>query len=273
MKKEQDGFILMDKQGFSEWLKTQNISRQIKRVQNHHTWKPDYTHFNGNDHFSRLRSMKNHHVNTNGWSDIAQNLTTFPDGTIAVCRSLNTTPVGIKGANTGGICIEHLGNFDEGQDEMTEAHKDTIIYLNAELCAKFNFQPNTQSIVYHHWYDLQTGERKDGKGTTKTCPGTHFMGGNKVKDAENHFIPEVLEVFRTLQPDSVHSGDILASGEVTASGLNVRSGAGTDYGIVDSLSKGTRVNIYEKSDGWYRINSNENWISAGYVKITEGSPV
>lgn len=67
--------------------------------------------------------MKNYHVNHNKWSDITQNLTTFSDGTITLRRSLEETPVVIKGANTGDICIEHVGNFDFGKDEMTPEHK------------------------------------------------------------------------------------------------------------------------------------------------------
>lgn len=266
MKKEQDGFILISKEEFADWLKTQNIVREIKRIQNHHTWKPDYSNFKGDDHFKLLSSMKIYHVNTNGWSDIAQNLTTFPDGTIAVCRPLYATPVGIKGANTGGICIEHIGNFDIGKDIMTQAHKDTIINLNAVLCEKFNLYPNTNTIVYHHWYDLKTGERKNGEGTTKTCPGENFFGGNKVEDAEKKFIPLIAEIFNTLDKEKLSDS---CKGQVTASKLNVRSGAGTENNVIASLTKGTQVKIYEKMDGWYRIAEDNKWVSSKYIEVLD----
>ncbi len=193
MKKEQNGFILFNQVEFKNWLSGQTINRRIIRIQNHHTWKPDYSNFKGNNHFSILSGMKNYHVNHNGWSDIAQNITTFPDGTVAVCRPLDKTPAGIKGANTGAICIEHLGNFDIGGDNMTKEHRATIINLNAILCQNFHLNPNTESIVYHHWYDLNTGARRNGEGTTKTCPGTNFFGGNRVEDAEHNVIPLVLK--------------------------------------------------------------------------------
>ncbi|MCT4638618.1 MAG: hypothetical protein N4A72_13035 [Bacteroidales bacterium] len=96
MKKTQDNFILMDIEEFSKWIRDQNINRSIKLIQNHHTAIPSYEHFNGSNHFKSLVSMRNYHGKTNRWSDIAQNLTTFPDGTVAVCRSLNNTPAGIK---------------------------------------------------------------------------------------------------------------------------------------------------------------------------------
>ena len=123
-----------------------------------------------------------------GFSEIAQNLTTFPDGTVAVCRSIDTVPAGIKGANRNGICVENVGNFD-GLDSMTPQHRDCIIKVFALLCKRFNLSPDSNSCVYHHWYDLNTRVRSNGTGTTKTCPGTLFFSGNTVAAAEANFIP------------------------------------------------------------------------------------
>ena len=187
----------MDIKAFAEWLSAYKNTRTIKRIQNHHTWKPDYSHFNGKNHFRLLEGMKRSHLKR-GFSDIAQNITTFPDGTLAICRPLSKTPAGIRGANSGGICIEHVGNFDTDGDTMSEAHKNTIIDLNALLCVKFNLDPDTDSIVYHHWWDLNTAKRTNGEGTTKSCPGTNFFGGNKVADAEQHFIPLIKAAATTI---------------------------------------------------------------------------
>lgn len=186
---EKNGIVLLEKAEFRSWLKKQVVHRSIKLIQNHHTYIPGYAHFNDNNHFERIQAMKNYHVNNNGWSDIAQNITSFPDGTIAICRPLSKTPAGIKGQNSNGICIEHLGNFNIGGDEMTSEHKESIVHMNAVLCEKFGLTPSIESVVYHHWYDLITGTRKDGKGTTKTCPGTNFFNGNKVEDAKKIFHP------------------------------------------------------------------------------------
>lgn len=185
-------FILMNRLGFRNWLKRQEISRDIKLVQNHHTYIPNYSHFKGDNHFALCESMKRSHLKR-GFSNIAQNITTFPDGLIMINRPLNTAPAGIKGANSKGICMEHVGNFDEGGDEMSKEHKKTILWLNSELCFKFDLFPSTSTIVYHHWFDLKTGKRRDGAGSTKSCPGTNFFGGNKVQDCEQLFIPQVLK--------------------------------------------------------------------------------
>lgn len=62
---------------------------------------------------------------------------------------------------------------------------------------------------------------------------------------------------------------VIATGVVTASSLNVRSGAGSGYSSVGTLSKGTSVEIYETKtvDGttWGRIES--GWISMSYVAL------
>lgn len=198
-------FFLFTIEEFMKWFGPRQVIRQIKLIQNHHTWLPGYKEFNNKpDHFYWLESMQDYQVNTNGFSQIAQNLTTFPDGKVALCRPIDTIPAGIKGANQFGICIEHLGNFDLNQDQMTPEHIDTIIKLNAFLCKKFSLPINTESIVYHHWYDLGTGQRTDGKGQVtlkkdgkdftrdtmvKTCPGTNFFGGNTVEVCEEYFLP------------------------------------------------------------------------------------
>lgn len=71
---------------------------------------------------------------------IIQNLTTFPDGTTAVCWSFEKMPAGIKEQTPFGICIEHVGNLEAGNDAMSKAHRDTIIKVNALLCKKFKQQ-------------------------------------------------------------------------------------------------------------------------------------
>ncbi|OPA77480.1 hypothetical protein BVG16_13575 [Paenibacillus selenitireducens] len=198
----QGQFTLFDREEFEEWLMKQSFKRKVVLIQNHHTWSPDYKDFNGSNHFQRLDSMKSFHINDRGFSDIAQNLTTFPDGMIAVCRPFDVAPAGIKGANSNGICIEHFGNFDIGGDKMTDEHRKTILFLNAVLCKKFKLSISTESVVYHHWwstdgdkvFNLKTGEKLKGS-PSKTCPGTAFFGGNTVLDAQKNFIPLIATAF------------------------------------------------------------------------------
>lgn len=192
----QGQYILMTRKEFANWLFHNQFTRKITLIQQHHTWLPSYKHFYGNNQFKMLKGMENFHVKGNGWKNIAQNITTFPDGSVAVCRPFNTAPEGSIGekANTTGIAIEHVGNFDIGHDVMTKEHRETILYITAALSMKFGLTPSIDSITYHHWWDLGTGERVLDHGpeyNVKTCPGTGFFGGNSTTDAKTHFYPLV----------------------------------------------------------------------------------
>ncbi|GAB2965729.1 hypothetical protein GCM10027048_39590 [Hymenobacter coalescens] len=189
---------------FADWLEQQRVVRTIHHVQNHHTWRPAYADFNGRNHFALLQGMERSHVQDRGFSQIAQNLTTFPDGQLALGRPLDVKPAGIYAHNTGGICLEHVGDFDAGRDPMTDAHRDVIVQLNAVLCHHFGLRPSVHTVVYHHWFDPDTGQRLPRAEQqavvrgVKTCPGTAFFGGNTVAAAQAHFLPLVLRAMPAL---------------------------------------------------------------------------
>jgi len=183
-------FILLDLSEFDSWLEVQIIKRKIMLIQQHHTYIPAYKHFNGTNHFQLCQSMERAHKER-GFAEIAQNFTTFPDGKIMVCRSINTIPAGIKGVNTAGICIESLGNFDKQRNSMSTQQRECIVHITQSLLHRFKLEANENTVVYHHWYDLNTGKRiaKEGTGTTKTCPGTNFFGGNTVEAFKAGLLP------------------------------------------------------------------------------------
>lgn len=192
--KAEGKFILLEAEEFKPWLKKLSVTRKIKLIQHHHTWSPDYSLFSNENHFNLCRSMEDAHLQR-GFSEIAQNFTTFPDGKIMVCRSINKIPAGIKGANTYGICIENIGNFDSGYDIMDPRQKDVIIKMTKTLLVIFSLTSTDKTVVYHHWYDLTLGTRikKEGTGDTKTCPGTTFFGGNTVIDFRKNLLPLLLQ--------------------------------------------------------------------------------
>lgn len=86
--------------------------------------------------------------------------------------------------------------------------------------------------------------------------------------------PDIEEESETTNPQSP---TLIAKGKVTgiSSKLNVRSGAGTNYSVVGSLKNAQSVNIYEKLNGWYKIDysvngtTNYGYVSSSYVNITE----
>jgi hypothetical protein len=146
--------------------------------------------------------------------------------------------------------------------------------VNALLCREFSLTPSVATIVYHHWFDLVTGLRTDGTGTTKSCPGTAFFGGNSVEAAEEHFTPLVAAARSNCTPaanPSVSPGGRPAI--VTANALNVRSAATAKAGQVAVLQRGATVGVYERQGGWCRIHPrDQQWVSGKYLSFSHNSP-
>jgi len=190
-------FLVFTPADFRAWLFNTKFKRPIRIIQNHHTLIPSYHDFDDN-HQKLLKDMRDYHIGIRHFSGIGQNLTTFPDGKIAICRPFDIQPAGVIGANHGGIAIEHLGNFDADCDKMTPEHQHTILLINRYFCDRFNVQIDTDHIVYHAWYNGDTGSRDNPKAQIdknhKSCPGTAFFCGNSVEAAKKYFIPEIEKV-------------------------------------------------------------------------------
>jgi hypothetical protein len=237
------------------------IGRTVTHVQNHHTLIPSYDDFDGSNHFKLLDGIKAAHLER-GFKDIGENLTTFPDGTVAVCRPFEEDPACAKGANTGSICIENVGNFDKGRDRMKAAHRDCIVEVNALLCRRFKLKVSTDTILYHHWFDLVTGKRTGGSGNTKSCPGTNFFGGNGVGDCKASFLPLISASLAEL----VGAQGPVASVKSPDGVLTVRSGPRAASDKVGSLPNGAVVHIHDAKGIWRRIDPVEQkWVSSRFL--------
>ena len=259
-------FRIFSADDFESYLQTTQFSRDIKVIQNHHTWKPAYAHLTAQrGEMYWLESMRLVHINDRKWSDIGQHITTFPSGNIALCRPIDLVPAGIRGANSGGICIEHFGNFDIGADVMTASHRETIVRLNAMLCKRFQLTSNKKTIVYHHWYDQKGVRFSDEKinnhrvgNEQKTCPGTAFFGGNTIQAAEENFFPLIVSA---MEQTSVKPTVSATMKIVKASALNVRSGPDKNAAILRVIKKDTEVQVYQERNGWSKIsNTAEEWV-------------
>ena len=262
------GFTLMTIQEFETWLTNLRLARTVLTVQEHHTYSPSYSMFNGSNHFALQQGMKNYHVSNNGWSDIGQHFTTFPDGTIMTGRSMESTPACILGQNAHAVCIESLGNFDAGKDAMTAAQRETIIRMTAKLCSRFNLPVNTNSVVYHHWFDLSTGQRNNGTKNNKTCPGTAFFGGNKVADCIASFLPLVAQASSPVSP-TANTANILKYVTVTVDTLNIRTEPKASCAKAndrEAAKLGAVLRVYDEKNGWYKISgSQQHWVLGKYA--------
>ena len=65
------------------------------------------------------------------------------------------------------------------------------------------------------------------------------------------------------------SQNAIGSGIVTAENLNVRSGPSTSYSKLGTLKNGENIEIYARSNGWYRIyyNGQYAYVSSLYVSL------
>ncbi|GCD12520.1 SH3 domain-containing protein [Clostridium tagluense] len=72
---------------------------------------------------------------------------------------------------------------------------------------------------------------------------------------------------------SVKPAYIEKHGVITANLLNVRSGAGTTYPVIGSIKLGSKVTMYENTNGFYKITyaGKTSYISELYVKVVNES--
>ena len=268
------GFTKMTVNEFKTWIH-QQANYKYTGIQIHHTGAPSYSNFykadgSHEDELVRQKNIKSFHVNTNGWADIGQHFTIFPNGVIVTGRKLsNTTAVGIKGWNSNKICIEIYGNFDKGKDIMNEQQKEAVIAVYGELCKKFKLTPSTSTIRCHAWYTSKGGYLGDyiaGK-STKTCPGTNFMGfGNSKAAIQNNFIPMIKNY---MEGKTVETGASVACGIYKVNSpdgvLNVRKGPGASYDISCVVKNGEAFTITKINGNWGYLKSGAGWINLNYT--------
>ncbi len=65
-----------------------------------------------------------------------------------------------------------------------------------------------------------------------------------------------------------------APGTIT-SNVNVRSGPGTNYGVIDTVRRGTQVDVQQCQGSWcYIVKSGpDGWVSSTYLTAAGGTPV
>ncbi|MBU5311475.1 N-acetylmuramoyl-L-alanine amidase [Tissierella carlieri] len=151
----------------------------FKQLHIHHTWKPAHSSFKGNNHIAMQQSMKDFHTKSNGWSNIGQHLTLFPDGTWLTGRPFNIAPASIKNWNTGALAVEMVGNFDIpgtgvennlGYDKLESKQKEEML----KLIKYFIYKYGESSIKFH----------REGPGANKTCPGTSLDKNKLIQEAK-----------------------------------------------------------------------------------------
>ena len=300
--KTQNGFTLLENEKeFKEWLDKQHPTRKITRLQVHHMGLPDYSTWNNTDkrvygdnrELGRTKSLDSYGKVTWNSPDghshyIAQHFNIFPNGKITTGRHLNSTPIGIAGWNTNAICVEIYGNFDKGQDIMTEEQKKAVIFVYALLAEKFSIPKTSTYIRPHAWFTSGgtcLWNYYPGK-SRKTCPGTNFMGfGNTKKAFENNFYPLLKaykygEEIKTSNENETKNKTIedkkaynVQARVINCTTLNVRDTRPDKNGNLGKvkfvLKKGEIVTIGYSLNGWVSVYTNTDYgfVNKKYLEI------
>lgn len=154
------------------------LTTHKKYLDVHHTWKPSHKSFKGSNYQSVMYGMWNYHVNTKGWSDIAQHLTLFPDGKWGIGRDFNRNPVSIKEMNQYNFMIEMIGNFDkEGTGSYNSLGYD-----------KFEGKQKEEMLKFCNWFlkEYNVDIRFHNEYSSKTCPGNTINKEQFVKEVKEY---------------------------------------------------------------------------------------
>lgn len=125
----------------------------------------------------KTETIKDWHVNGNGWSDIGYHFVIELDGSIQIGRDINRTGSHAKGYNTGSIGICYVGGFDADLNPKDTKNDKQ----NAALAAMI---VHLQGI----YGDVEFLGHCDLPGVAKACPSfdvadfIHNLGKNLFAD-------------------------------------------------------------------------------------------
>lgn len=174
------------------------ISKRIKEVHMHHTWRPNHASQKNNTALQLHKNMRGYHVKTNGWDDIAQHVTVGKNGEIVLGRDIRLMPASAKGFNGSSssypFMFEMIGDFDKGQDKL----EGKQLYAALAICR----------------YMLSKGKstRFHREMSSKTCPGNGidkdwFIGLVKNPSAVIAGVKDKKEEKRMFKPTSTAANE------------------------------------------------------------------
>lgn len=97
-----------------------------------------------------MRGIQSHHMDTNGWSDIAYNYVVFPSGRVYEARGLN-----VRSAANGGT--------------VTNYQHQAAAAISGPTCRATQPQLDSMGELTRMFYDSDVKGHRDGHSTT--CPG------------------------------------------------------------------------------------------------------
>lgn len=153
--------------------------------------------------------------------------------------------------NEHSIGIEHEGYASKNY--WTDAQYKKSAALTRWICLTYGIPMTRQRILGHNEVS-----------SYKSDPGSYFNW--------NYYMSLVKQDSgggTVTPPPTTTSTKAI---QVSASALNVRSGAGTGYSIIGSISSGQRYVSIAQSNGWHKIyfKNNTGWCSGSYASTITG---
>jgi hypothetical protein len=185
------------------------------------------------------------------------------------------------------IANSNLVGYDQGdRNTLYRALKKHNFNVDSYIASKEKTEADCSSFMFAVWCCLIPNMRSnDNAPTTSTMRKTFVENGFTAYTDSAHVAGTA-----NLQPGDVlvstghhtamvvqtNSGSVAKSdttssqasylGKVTASALNVRKGAGTNYGVNYTIYQNEVHTIIEEQNGWGRLKSGIGWVSLKYIK-------
>ena len=194
----------------------------------HHSDTP-----NNSEPYAMIRSIYYYHAITRGWGDIGYNFLVDHRGNVYEGRYGGENAIGIHSGtfNTGSCGICCMGNFQNV--DVTSSAQAALISIVAWSIR--NYDPNEEKYFFGNLLPTIMGHRNISR---TTCPGDELY-------ADLPYIRNA--VADTLGTGQYNGGSSdLRSGQrvqVTTDRANVRSGPGTNFSVVRTLSSGVTGTI------------------------------
>lgn len=124
----------------------------------HHEAGPVRKPANATSEHGVMREIRNFHIHTRGWADIAYSYVLFPSGRLYTGRGFHGLPAAQLNHNSGTIAICLAGNYET--QHLTDSQKRRLIEACNNL-AKLGVRT--------------VGGHREAPGQSTACPGSHVM--------------------------------------------------------------------------------------------------
>ena len=174
--------------------------------------------------------------------------------------------------------IEIVGNGNNGGNKPetpTEPVKQTGTIINISTSLNVRAGASTSSKIVGTLKNGATINIVGKEGSWYKIQGspfgTGYVHGDYVR-VNGNATPEVPSTpEKPSIPNTPQNPTVTQTGKVVdvSTKLNIRSGAGTNFGIVGSLGANATVNIIGKEGNWYKISHNGTvgYVSADYIRV------